>query len=164
MRSRCAAVTEGLPLIGRDAVPGGPLETGEALSITRSDDGAGPVVRFRVARRETSHKRHVRKYSTGKLPPDRWFHFRGPEQKLDLIAQNLETFTMLAKGVDADTWLHHLRSGEVTQWLRAGIKDDELADEVAAVERDGDAASTRRAVLDAISRRYTPVTSAEPAS
>jgi hypothetical protein len=156
------AVTETLPLIARDAVPGGPLETGEAVGFQLGEQGAGPVQRFRVARRETSHKRHVRKYSTGKLAPDRWFHFRGPEKKLDLVAHNLETFTMLAKGVDDHTWTHHLASGEVTQWLREQIKDDELADEVAAVERAGDAAATRRAVLEAIARRYTPVSTPDP--
>jgi len=45
------AVIDGMALIGRQAVPGGPLESGEALSIPLSDDGPGQVVRFRVARR-----------------------------------------------------------------------------------------------------------------
>lgn len=156
------AVTETIPLIAREAVPGAPLETGEALSIPLSDAGPGPVQRFRVARRETSHKRHVRKYATGKLAPDRWFHFRGPQGKLDLVAQNLETFTMLAKGVDEDTWTYHLGNGEITRWLREQIKDEELADEVAQLENQGDAAATRRAALEAIARRYTPVASPDP--
>ena len=117
--------------------------------------------RFRVARRDTSHKRHVRKYATGKLEPERWFHFRGPQGKLDLVAQNVEMFSMLAKGVDEDTWTYHLGNGEIARWLRQQIKDEELADEIAALENSGDAAETRRVALDAIARRYTPVATAD---
>src|SRR5438094_232710 len=47
--------------------------------------------------------------------------------------------------------------GDVSRWLREAIKDVGLADEVQALERSGDAASSRRAVLEAIGRRYTPV-------
>lgn len=150
------AATETMPLLSRDAVAGGRLETGEALSIPLVDGRPGPPVRFRVARRETGHKRHVRKYATGKLAPERWFHFRGPRGALDLVAQNLESFTMLANGVDEETWMHHLRNGEITRWLREQIKDEELADEVAELEMKDDAGITRRAALDAIARRYTP--------
>jgi hydroxymethylpyrimidine pyrophosphatase-like HAD family hydrolase len=152
------AVTTTLPLLPRDAIPGGELQPGEALDITRQD-GPPRVRRFRVARRETSHKRHVKKYATGKLPPERSFHFRGPTGALDLVAHNLETFTMLAKGVDDATWLHHLRNGDIARWLREAIKDAELADEVAALASRHDTDGTRHAVLEAIGRRYTPVAS-----
>src|SRR5262249_61805422 len=89
------------------------------------------------------------------------FHFRGPPDSLDLVAHNLETFTMLAKGVDEPTWTHHLRNGDIAQWLREQIKDDELADEIAALACREDAAATRRAALEAIARRYTPVATPE---
>jgi len=152
-----AAVTERLPLLPRDAVPGGELDADEALDITRSAGAPLRVRRFRVAPRETTHRRHVRKYATGRLEPEHSFHFRGPDGRLNLVAHNLETFTMLAEGVDDATWLHHFRSGDVSRWLREAIKDVGLADEVQALERSGDAASSRRAVLEAIGRRYTPV-------
>jgi hypothetical protein len=138
-------------------VPGGYLETGEALDIELDGGTATQVRRFRVARRETAHKRHVKKYATGKLPPERAFRFRGPANTLDLVANNLETFTMLAKGVDESTWLYHLRNGDISRWLREQIKDAELADEVQALEQSDDAVATRRAALQAIARRYTPV-------
>jgi len=152
-----AAVTERLPLLPRDAVPGGELDADEALDIARSAGAPLRVRRFRVAPRETTHRRHVRKYATGRLEPEHSFHFRGPDGRLNLVAHNLETFTMLAEGVDDATWLHHFRSGDVSRWLREAIKDVGLADEVQALERSGDAASSRRAVLEAIGRRYTPV-------
>ena len=155
------AVTERFPLLARAEVPGGvPLGTGEALSITLGDGAARRVERFRVARRTTTHKRHGMKYATGKLPLERAFRFRGPTDALDLVAHNLETFTMLAKGVDDATWLHHLRRGDVSAWLREQIKDAELADEVRVLEQSSDAAGSRRAVLEAIARHYTPVASA----
>jgi hypothetical protein len=151
------AVTHTWPLLAADQVPGGELAPGEALDIALGEGGP-KVRRFRVARRETSHRRHVKKYATGRLPPERSFRFRGPDGALNLVAHNLETFTMLAKGVDDATWLHHLRNGDISRWLRDDIKDEELADEVRAVE-GSDAVAARRAVLEAIARRYTPVAS-----
>ena len=151
------AVTERLRLVSRDAIPGGDLQAGEALDIVLTDRPGPRVRRFRVAERETSHRRHVRKYATGRLPPESSFRFRGPDDRVNLVAHNLETFSMLAEGVDDATWLHHLERGDVSRWLREAIKDDELADEVQALERGGDPAAARRAVLQAIARRYTPL-------
>ena len=156
-----AAVTETMPILQPEQIPDGDLETGEALTIALQDGKAIGVDRFRVARRETMHKRHVKKYALGKLPPERSFYFRGPENALNLVAHNLETFSMLAKGVDAATWLHHLRGGEISAWLRDEIKDPELADEIARLEGSDDADETRRAALTAIGRRYTPIASAD---
>jgi len=152
------AVTRTLALVDRAAIPGDELATGEALDIALVDGGGPPTVqRFRVARRETDHKRHVRKYAAGKLPPERSFRFRGPTGAVDLVASNLETFTMLVRGVDEATWLYHLRNGDVARWLRDAIKDPDLADEVAALEHGDDPRATRTAVLDAIARRYAGV-------
>jgi hydroxymethylpyrimidine pyrophosphatase-like HAD family hydrolase len=151
------AVTRTLPLVAPGDVPGGDLEPGEALDVSLAGGEAERVRRFRVARRETGHKRHVKKYATGRLPPERSFHFRGPEGAVDLVAHNLETFTMLARGVDDATWTHHIVNGDVARWLREQIKDPELADEVEGLAGRRDANATRRAVLDAIARRYTPV-------
>jgi energy-coupling factor transporter ATP-binding protein EcfA2 len=110
-----------------------------------------------VAESRIERRRHVRKYATGELPPDRSFYFKGPEGKLNLRAQNLMMFIQIAEGVDAATWVHHLRGGDYSKWLREFIKDDELADEVGNIERDDklDAAASRAAIRDAIERRYT---------
>jgi HAD superfamily hydrolase (TIGR01484 family) len=133
-----------------------PLERGEAV-LAWLDGPASRAVRFRVGRRQVQHQRHVRKYTEGELPPERSFFFRGPTGSLKLRAANLKRFAELAEGVDDDTWLHHLRAGHYSTWLREVIKDAELADEVAALERGaaGDGAESRRRVLDALRRRYT---------
>jgi hypothetical protein len=112
-------------------------------------------VKLRPAR--TERLRHVRKYAVGELPSDVSSYSRGPQAKLNLRAHNLQTFVQLALGVDDETWLHHLRRGDYSAWFRRQIKDEELADETAAVERDAslDAEASRRRVKEVIERRYT---------
>ena len=132
---------------------GEPLDRGEAAIAWR--DLYRPAMRFQVNQRRVEHRRHVRKYTEGELPPDRSFYFRGPEGALNLRAANLVRFCELADGVDEATWGHHLRQGDYSDWIRDVIKDPELAEDVARVERSGQAASeTRRAVLEAVRRRY----------
>jgi HAD superfamily hydrolase (TIGR01484 family) len=103
----------------------------------------------------TERKRHLRKYAEGSLGEDRSFYFRGPEGKLNLRAHNLIVFMDLADGVDDDTWRFHLQRGDVSQWLRSCVKDDELAERVAAVEDDGDADASRKRVRELIEEVYT---------
>lgn len=144
--------SEGAPVRRVPDVAGGPLARGEAL-LARLAAGSVPV-RFQVARREVQHRRHVRKYAEGELPPDRSFYFRGPDAALNLRAMNLKRFCELAEGVDEATWAHHLQRGDYSAWMRNQIKDGELADEIAGIERDG-AAESRPRVLEVVRRRYT---------
>jgi hydroxymethylpyrimidine pyrophosphatase-like HAD family hydrolase len=129
-----------------------PLDRGEAV-LARAGDPAAR--RFRVAPRAVEHRRHLRKYVEGNLPPERSFFFRGPAESLNLRAANLTRFCELAEGVDPATWEHHLRRGDYSAWIRAVIKDPGLADELAGLERNGGSADeSRRHVLAAIRRRY----------
>ena len=153
---RAALITlksDGAPVRRIPDVAGGPLTRGEAL-LTRLGGGAVPA-RFKVARREVEHRRHVRKYAEGELPPDRSFYFRGPQATLNLRAANLKRFCELAEGVDEATWTHHLQRGDYSAWMLNQIKDGELADEVAAVERAGATADSRPRVLELVRRRYS---------
>jgi hypothetical protein len=70
---------------------------------------------------------------------------------------NLILFMDLADGVDDDTWEFHRRKGEISQWLRQGIKDEPLAAQVAAVERNQqlDAGASRRKMRELIEATYT---------
>ena len=112
-------------------------------------------MRFRVGRRRVEHRRHVRKYTEGELPPDRSFFFRGPENALNLRAANLTRFVELAEGVDEATWHHHLRAGNYSSWVAEMIKDPELAEEIRAVEPlDLPPAESRTRVLDLIRQKY----------
>src|SRR5215813_2276093 len=152
---RAALITlrsEGAPIRRIPDVAGGPLTRGEVL-LTRLGSGAVPV-RVRVARREVQHRRHVRKYAEGELPPDRSFYFRGPRSALNLRAVNLRRFCELAEGVDAATWAHHLERGDYSAWIGNQIKDGALADEVAAIERERAAVDSRPRVLELVRQRY----------
>lgn len=117
--------------------------------------GSDPV-RFRIAESRSERRRHVRKYAEGELGEDKCFYFRGPEARLNLRAQNLETFVQMAEGVDDDTWAYHLRRGDVERWFRDAIKDDALADEaVAAAADESEPDGGRGRVVAAIRSRYT---------
>jgi HAD superfamily hydrolase (TIGR01484 family) len=127
----------------------------EILVWVRSNGRAPRWVK--PVRPRQQHKRHIRKYAEGDLGTDRSFFFRGPDHVLNLRAQNLMLFQQIAQGVDDRTWEHHLRAGDYSSWFRQQIKDNELADEAADVERDEalDAAESRRRIGKAIARRYT---------
>ncbi len=112
--------------------------------------------RFRVGKRRVQHRRHVRKYTEGELPPDRSFYFRGPAGALNLRAANLVRFVELAEGVDEPTWAWHLGQHDYSTWARQQIKDDDLAGALAAVETANlPPAESRRRALDEIRARYT---------
>jgi hydroxymethylpyrimidine pyrophosphatase-like HAD family hydrolase len=116
----------------------------------------GPLA-VRVQPPTSEVRRHRRKYAEGKLGPDRSFFFKGPAGKLNLRAHNLNMFIQIAEGLDDETWLHHLRRSDYSQWIREAIKDEALANEVHEIEKDGREApeKTRSAVIEAINRRYT---------
>ncbi len=131
------------------------LEQGEALVWMRTT-GAAPM-RVRIIPGRAEHRRHVRKYAEGELPPDRSFYFRGPEQKLNLRAQNLIVFLQLADGVDDETWEYHRRRGDYSRWIEQGIKDEQLTREVQRIEALPETApvETRALVRNAIEELYT---------
>jgi HAD superfamily hydrolase (TIGR01484 family) len=132
---------------------GSALEQGHAV-IAWLDGDEAPLS-FRVARRRIEHRRHVRKYVEGELPPDRSFYFRGAGGQLNLRAANLGRFCELADGVDDETWSWHLSRGDYSTWVREQIKDPDLAQDVAAVEaRRRPPQESRREALAAIRRRY----------
>ena len=122
-----------------------------------SPSGAAGPVRIAAPRPRGERRRHIRKYAEGQLGEDKSFYFRGPNGQLKLRAQNLGLFVQMAEGVDDATWLHHLRAGDYSRWLRDSIKDLELAAEAEKAEADVDAdpAITRERIRDAIERRYT---------
>lgn len=67
-------------------------------------------------------------------------------------------FVQIAEGVDDETWSYHLRRADYSGWIRDSIKDLELADEVAAVERGPeaeDADESRRRIREAVEARYS---------
>jgi hydroxymethylpyrimidine pyrophosphatase-like HAD family hydrolase/energy-coupling factor transporter ATP-binding protein EcfA2 len=135
--------------------PADVLGPGEALVWRKAE--AKSVEQLVMAAPRIERQRHRRKYAEGELPPERSFYFRGPDGKLNLRAQNLIMFRQIADGVDDDTWLHHLRQGDYSQWMEHAIKDPSLAQVVHEVEGTPhlSAHDSRRRVAEAIEARYT---------
>ena len=143
-------------LIGVEAPSGAsPPEDEEVLFWDR---GGGERVRaVKADRPRQAHKRHTRKSAEGELGADRSFYFRGPDNALNLRAQNLMLFLQIAEGVDDRTWGHHLKAGHYSEWFRDVIKDAELARAAADIEEDTslDAAESRKRISEAVTQRYT---------
>jgi hypothetical protein len=131
-----------------------PTQPGQVL-FWRCDEPHASRLTMEAGR--TKRQRHRKKYAQGELEPERSFYFRGPEAKLNLRAQNLMVFNSIAEGVDDDTWLHHLRLNEYSEWMREAIKDDALALEVHKVETDRalSARASRKLIRTLIEERYT---------
>jgi HAD superfamily hydrolase (TIGR01484 family) len=143
-------------------VQDGELEPGEAVMWCVSSGDA--VRRLKIAPSHTERRRHTRKYAEGELPPERSFFFRGPENKLKLRAHNLILFLQMADGVDPDTWSHHLKQGDYSEWIRNAIKDDELADQIREIEQNDQLTpdDSLRMVREAVEKRYTLPAAAPP--
>jgi hydroxymethylpyrimidine pyrophosphatase-like HAD family hydrolase len=142
----------GVPAPGPEVPASGVL--GEAVAWHRVPGRQpAPVV---VVRARSERLRHLRKYAEGDLGP-RSFVFRGGEGQGEATARNLVSFMELAVEVDEATWLHHLRRGDYSRWIRECMRDASLADELALVEGDAGlaAAESRRRVIEAIDARYT---------
>jgi HAD superfamily hydrolase (TIGR01484 family) len=131
------------------------LDPGTAAIWLRGPEESLTIVEMEPSK--IDRRRHIRKYAEGELTPDRSFYFRGPNNTLNLRAQNLNMFMQIAEGVDDATWMHHLRARDYSRWFREYIKDPELADEIAGIEQNGDsdAKGTREQIRTAIDRRYT---------
>jgi HAD superfamily hydrolase (TIGR01484 family) len=132
------------------------LDSGEALVWLKHS--RQPPFKLRIASSTGERRRHLRKYAEGELGEDRSFYFRGPDNRLNLRAQNLVLFMQLGDGVDDATWQHHLTRGDYSRWIRESIKDRDLAEEVHAVEAAAQGLAphaSRRAIRNAIEKRYT---------
>lgn len=148
----CKATREKEPLC--PAVQGSKLPTGDAMVWRR---GGPEAIVIHTKQPRTVRKRHSRKYTEGNLGPEGSFYFRGPNGRLNLKAPNLQVFLQLANGVDDETWEYHRKNGHFSKWVRALIKDEDLAEELVQIEVDLKAmpSDTRASVRESIESRYT---------
>jgi hydroxymethylpyrimidine pyrophosphatase-like HAD family hydrolase len=145
----CAATGEAPPAMSDDLQ----LDKLEVLAWFRGR--SRPPFRVRVEPGSAERRRHRRKYAYGDIH-DKSFYFRGPEGKLNLRAQNLALFVQIAEGVDDQTWMHHLRQGDYSRWVRESIKDEKLAEEIRRVEvQDVPTDRSRAQIKEAIEQKYT---------
>ena len=145
----CKAINETAPVIEP------PPEVGENAVIWFRHQGLVPHV-IRLNRSKQEHQRHIRKYAEGDLGAYHSFYFTGPHGKLNLKAHNLIMFTHIADGIDDETWFHHLRRHDFSRWVRSSVKDQQLADQIEAVESDSSLSSpvSRKRIRESIMQRY----------
>jgi HAD superfamily hydrolase (TIGR01484 family) len=143
--------------VGASMPAAGSIRPGESEALMwNPHDSTGPIA-IQSQRGKNLSPRHSRKYMEAELPEDRSFYFRGPDQKLNLRAQNLKLFIQTAAGVDDATWLYHLHLKDYPRWIGEALKDQSLASEIAKIEtscRDS-ADQSRTRISSAIERRYT---------
>lgn len=139
----------------RTSLPDPPRESGEAV-VWMFHESLEPMKVF-VEPGKVELRRHRRKYAAGELGEDKSFYFRGPQKKLNLRAQNMNLFAQLAEGVDDETWNYHLQNADYSKWLRESVKDREVADQVAMIEKNQRLrpAESRAQIIDAIRKHYT---------
>jgi hydroxymethylpyrimidine pyrophosphatase-like HAD family hydrolase len=152
LRRYCEAIGERCPLDGPID-----LKPGQALAWQRPGNGEPAI--FEIAPGASDRRPHLRRWSESELTEEKSFWFRGPDGRLELRAPTLAMFIHLGEGVDDDTWRHHLERGDYSTWMQAGIGDETLAGQVAAIEReaagyDHPVAESRRRIFAAIRERY----------
>lgn len=131
------------------------LESGEAI-MWRCHPMHAPFP-FKSIPPKNKARRHRKKYAEGEMAPERSFYFTGPENKLNLKAQNLMLFIQLSEGIDDETWMHHLKKGDYSRWFGTMVKDKELASEAEKVEQQKDISpeESRRLIHEIIRESYT---------
>ena len=136
-------------------LPAPPCESGEAV-VWMFHESSEPV-KVIIEPGKAELRRHRRKYAAGELGTDKSFYFRGPQKKLNLRAQNMNLFAQLAEGVDDETWNFHLQNADYSRWLRESVKDREIAEQVASIEKNPGLkpAESRAQIIDAIRKHYT---------
>jgi hydroxymethylpyrimidine pyrophosphatase-like HAD family hydrolase/energy-coupling factor transporter ATP-binding protein EcfA2 len=140
-----------------------PPKDKKCVLFWRPDSDKKPGL-VKVIEPKQSLKRHSRKYAEGTLDEKGSFYFRGPDNAMELRAQNLMIFQQIAEGIDDATWQYHLRKGDYSDWFRHQIRDKALATEAKEAEANKglSAKESRKIVLDAVRKRYTaPATSRE---
>lgn len=136
-------------------LPGQLTNPGGEVTCWLIQSGQDPFP-MQVTRGKADRIRHFRKYAVGDLK-DQSFWFRGPKQKHNLSAPNLNWFCHIGRGIDEETWLFHLRRNDYSRWIRDSVKDKELAEVVRQVEDQGNLArpDTRTRICDAIEAKYS---------
>jgi len=76
----------------------------------------------------------------------------------------LIVFLRLAEGIDDATWSYHLRRGDYARWFREVIKDPELAEEAARIEKIPHLgpSESRALIRAAIEQNYTDSSQSQP--
>lgn len=132
------------------------LATNEAALLPGSAEACGEVVRFRVARRLTSHVRHQAKYLDMPVLEHHAFVFQdsgwsGPR------ARSLKEFIGLLAALPPERLRGHLERRDFSRWISGVFRDHPLAAHIGALEQRAaveDARDVAADIAQAIRARY----------
>lgn len=133
------------------------LELDEAALLPGIAESGAELVRFRIARRVTSHVRHKHKYMATPAAASKSFVFRRAGHETGQTAASLQELTNVLSSAPEQVFAEHLAHGDFSRWIRDVFHDRELADEVANIESSAQAGARSRPhdrIVRAILRRY----------
>ncbi len=110
------------------------LPQGQGLMLTTKTATGPSVLTFTVARRETPHVRHLRKYAESRLEPDQHFLFRSPDGRLIATADSLQAFRKALSVVPLDSVAFHAGRRDFSRWIHDVSQDRVLARQMRMIE------------------------------
>jgi len=117
-------------------------------------ESSASVYKARFHLPEQLQQRHKKKYAQGDMSYNS-FIFTGPENKMQLKANNLMLFVHISEGIDAETWLFHLHRKDFSRWFRGAVHDEELAGVAEEAEKISDTGASKKHILSYITTKYT---------
>ncbi len=145
----------------------GPPPTGpEAPSARALLLAAGMTRSFSIGARSSSHVRHWHKYAAVPMSPDRRFVFRGDPSGRGV--GSMQDFVHRLLHADLADVQFHLLRGDFSRWVRGSVADEQLAGELASIERDlvgrqsRAVDQARNEVCDLVRQRYMEGTRDRP--
>lgn len=134
------------------------LSRGEGVVCTSPEpsSAAGPrCVRFRALGRASPHVRHLHKYLMAPLPSSKQFYFRDERGASYGQAASLWEFREALHTLPLTSLSFHLLRGDFEGWLRAVLRDEDLAARVHKLAHAGPAGEELRVQLtELVQERY----------
>jgi hypothetical protein len=80
-----------------------------------------------------------------------------PEHVSEALLKVVDLIIAISDGIDDETWLFHLQKGDISDWFREMIKDDDLADKTEVFEKNINLSADESRVLisSLIEKQYT---------
>jgi hypothetical protein len=133
------------------------LASGEFILVQLAEPAGCTALTFSAIPRETAHVRHRGKYAEVPLLPAHRFLFRDGAGRVWEVADSLQGFRRALATVPGPALAHHAGRGDFSTWVRTVFADRTLGHALEKLEarwRRGELTDLRRAIQDAIARRY----------
>jgi hypothetical protein len=141
----------------------GNLAVNEAVLLPNTEESCGKLCRFYVAPRLTAHVRHEHKYLDMPLSETKAFVFFHKGKPTGRRARTLKEFTAILTVSPPETIDEHLRAGDFSRWIADVFRDNALASQIQALEKQyliGQVPDINDALIQMVQDRYNVAASA----